>query len=259
MLSVIIPTLQKDIFVLEKLLTTLSCDSAVEEIILIDNSLKGFSTSINKVRVHTPSCNLFVNPSWNLGVKLAKSEYIALFNDDVVIPENFCSSIYEKLSVEAGIYGICEHNIQNIVMEEVDKTLLNTEINITKAEKRNNYYGIVMFFHKSAFYPIPEKIKVWCGDDYLFMQNVKNGRQNYKICGQNILHLTSMSSGCSQFDKIKQNDLIEYSKYDNKFINHNLINKNTFLQTIFSLRNAGPYKILTIMALQFKFKRRISA
>lgn len=256
MLSVIIPTLQKDKLVLNKLLENLNRDNSVGEILIIDNSLKGIDIDLEKIKVIKPSENLFVNPSWNLGVKLAKNDYIALFNDDVVIPEGFCSEVYKQLSENKGLFGISEANIKNIFLDELDTELPKSEINILPIQKRNNYYGIIMFMHKSAYHFIPEKIKVWCGDDYLFLKNSENNRQNYIISGQTIMHLRSMSSGCTEFNKIKQNDLKEYSKYNSEYLNHNILKKNTFVQNLFSLRNAGPYKVLTLLAIQFKFKRK---
>ena len=33
--------------------------------------------------------------------------------------------------------------------------------------------GAAIFGRKSDFYEIPEDMKVWCGDDYLFYQSIK--------------------------------------------------------------------------------------
>ena len=71
MLSIIIPTMQKDLEVLNKLLLELDGDDSVGEILVIDNSCKGFKTDLKKVKVFAQNENLFVNPAWNLGIKLS--------------------------------------------------------------------------------------------------------------------------------------------------------------------------------------------
>ena len=72
MLSIVIPTLQKNKEILYNLIDSLDTDKSVGEIIIIDNSLKGIEYISQKVKVITPEENLFVNPSWNLGVKEAR-------------------------------------------------------------------------------------------------------------------------------------------------------------------------------------------
>ena len=51
MLSIIIPTMQKDLDVLNKLLFELQESDVVGEVVVIDNSCKGFDTKFNKVKV----------------------------------------------------------------------------------------------------------------------------------------------------------------------------------------------------------------
>ena len=53
MLSIIIPTMQKDLDVLNKLLFELQESDVVGEVVVIDNSCKGFDTKFNKVKVFT--------------------------------------------------------------------------------------------------------------------------------------------------------------------------------------------------------------
>ena len=63
MLSIIIPTMQKDLDVLNKLLCELEESDVVGEVVVIDNSCKGFNSKFSKVRVFTQKENLFVNPA----------------------------------------------------------------------------------------------------------------------------------------------------------------------------------------------------
>ena len=114
MLTIIIPTLQKNTNALNNLLSTLDSDNKVGEIIVIDNSLKGIVFKSEKIKIITPKENLYVNPSWNLGVKNAKYNKIGLLNDDIAIPVNFCTQISNLIENKMGLIGMDEKNIQII-------------------------------------------------------------------------------------------------------------------------------------------------
>jgi hypothetical protein len=56
----------------------------VAEIILIDNDkTKTSDLSFLKSILNSALHNLSVNPSWNMGVKIAKNELICFCNDDI--------------------------------------------------------------------------------------------------------------------------------------------------------------------------------
>ena len=105
-ISVVIPTLQSRKEFLINLLEILNKDSAVDEIILIDNSLKGLDYSNPKLKIIIPKENLYVNPSWNYGVSQCKNDIVALINDDVVLSDNFCSKVASKMTSDMGFVGL---------------------------------------------------------------------------------------------------------------------------------------------------------
>ena len=201
-LSVVIPTLQKDPKTLNKLVSTLVDDEAVKEILIIDNSLKGFPFDNKKVCVITPKENLFVNPSWNLGVKEAKYEYICLVNDDIKIPPKFCSKVLEKISDDYGIIGIDEKNViqtkdeNNNIILDINSVELepSKEVSFQKITYRPSGFGIMIFFKKENFVEIPQDLKVFYGDDWIIYQADKNKKINATCTGQDIYHIGSLSS-----------------------------------------------------------------
>jgi hypothetical protein len=75
-ISVLIPTVQKNVKVFYKLLELLKTDDAVGEILIINNALKEFPDFVGhkKIKIYTPSENLYVNYAWNLGVMLLENE-----------------------------------------------------------------------------------------------------------------------------------------------------------------------------------------
>ena len=190
-ISVVIPTLQKNILFLKNLISTLEKDSSVEEIIIIDNSLKGINLVSEKLRIITPSENIFVNPSWNLGVKEAKCDIVALLNDDITIPNNFCSKIANKLTPKMGAVGYFEDFVE--ITHELVEQPAESNIEFKEIIGRPEQWGIAIFFYKSSYFEIPEDLKIHFGDDWLIHKNKEAQRKNYMVIGQKIYHYSSMS------------------------------------------------------------------
>ncbi len=210
MISIVIPTLQKSISTLELLLKTLNNDEAVGEIIVIDNSLKGLDIKLDKLRVITPKENLYVNPSWNLGVKEAKFEKVGLLNDDIAIPEDFCTQVEKFISENIGIVGIGEKTV--LRKEEINFLPTSKTLNIIPADERNFNFGTAMFFHKNSYFMIPEDIKIFYGDDWIFVKNTKSKKENFIITNCELFHLESLSSGDKTFNPILLSDKKFYKK-----------------------------------------------
>jgi len=161
-LSIVIPTLWKSKRI-HKLLDDLIKCSDVDEIILIDNSneyYKHYDKILHKVNLIQPGQNIFVNPAWNLGVKLSKNYSVALLNDDI----NFNTSILKFLNpYRLDRYGI-------IGMDTSNYTTDNEAPIICKEDKRNIQrfgWGCFIAFDKKNWVDIPDNIKIWCGDDFL--------------------------------------------------------------------------------------------
>lgn len=254
MLSVVVPTMQKNPKVFYRLLKILVNDTVIKEIIVIDNSGKGLRENLSeKIKVINPKSNLYVNPSWNLGVKEAECEYIGILNDDLIFPEGFFSQVLKKIKSDAeiGFMGIEDLPKTNIDDEEIlERSILKfKELGI-----RGDYWGIAIFFAKNKYFEIPEEMKIWCGDDYLIDMSKKSGFRNFEICNTNIKHLHSLTSSRKEFDEIKYNDQKVY-KTINPDYNFKFGNSLNIGQKIFSIKNeyknGYKYKILRILGFKF--------
>lgn len=212
--SVIIPTLFRRIDILKELLNSLYEDTAVEEIILIDNTeyIEEFPNLEfhDKLNVYSSGTNLYVNPSWNYGVELAKNDKIAILNDDIVIADNLFNSL-EQVPLEGnGIVGLAQ---TYIIQQQDPRRFIASEFSIGESRYRNWGYGVFMIMHKQSYVKIPDDLMIWCGDDYLYDQNILAGRKNYTML---LPVITKMSSTSDDpiFDDIKNNDLHLYkTKY----------------------------------------------
>lgn len=251
-ISVIIPTLQKNIKLLKALLNNLNNDESVGEIIIIDNSSKGFEHNFDKVRFIIPEKNLYVNPSWNLGVREAKFDYIALFNDDVLVSENFCSKILPYMTEDKGIFGSFGDEIKCIKDETIYEPIIDTKVQLSPTDCIINGFGVIMLGHKNAFPHIPEEMVVYCGDDYLFKVNNDKRKQNYLIYGLEIRHFGNLSSASPALAQIKENDEQYYIN------NFNPDPTYSPLEKIFSIRVQGRHFVICLLGLRFKLRRKLA-
>lgn len=265
MFSIVIPTLQKDLKVLNLLIDELVNDSSVGEVIIIDNSLQGFNYNSEKVRVMIPKENLFVNPSWNLGLREAKFDFVGILNDDILIPQNLCSDVFSFLQDDTvGLIGIdCDSIVicQSRHVSKLPEPCKNFIYSNQENELYIGYWGIAIFGRKSNFQEIPENIKIWCGDNFLLKMSADSGKKNYKVhCGE-LFHIGSLSSKSSKLDDIKKRDVELYAKIDKNFKHHDKgIKMPAYkpLEYVFSVKNTinKRYKVITIFGLQITRRRK---
>lgn len=259
-LSIIIPTMQKDLEVLNKLLLELVEDNSIDEIIVIDNSTKGFRYDSEKVRVIVPKKNLFVNPAWNLGIQEARNEYIGILNDDLLLPKNYCSEILNFIlkTENVGLVGIDSKVISNTPKEDFETYPEERTLGFEKFNSSYEtwYWGSAIFGKKENFYEIPDNLKIWCGDNYLQKMNIDNGKQNYQVVAVEIKHLSSLTVNSSKkIKRILQDDIRNYSKIDKRYEGHDFYRPD-LTRTLFSITNSenGKHKVITILGIKIKIK-----
>lgn len=245
MISIVIPTLQKNKEVLYNLIDSLDTDNSVGEIIIIDNSLKGIEYISQKVRVITPKENLFVNPSWNLGVREAKYDIVALLNDDICVCEDFCSSVISKMTPDMGIVGFNSGDFMEVT-EKFDKQPIKSEITLEPIKYMDKYFGVAMFFFKNAYTQIPNDMKIVYGDNLLIYNCQKNKKICYRINGQKILHIGSLSSSNPKLKPICKIDSKIYKKLT-----------MTLKKRMMSFENCWDCYKLRLFGLTFKIKKQV--
>lgn len=207
MFSLVIPTLwrSKRIFTLiDKALN----HPLITDLILIDNNQQYynyFDSVPEKLNLIIPKENLYVNPSWNLGVNKAQSNYIGLCNDDI----DFDFVLFELLTSQPDLLSdkIVGMHSQNYHINSIDEIKL-----VPTGGIRNWGWGCLILFDKKNWINIPEDIKVWYGDDFIFNNNPVHC---YNLEGFPILTEMSTTSDSNEFNNVKQQDLINYNKWKN--------------------------------------------
>lgn len=228
MLSVIIPTIQKKMKVLAKLVNILKKDVCVSEILIINNlpekpiNLNIFSQEeLDKVNIINPTSNLFVNGSWNYGLQICKNNNFALFNDDLLICEGFCSAVVNSEifnKKNTGLLGLDTRSIEEFPFETEDLDFPNgnvSEISFSQQDRHmgTGNWGSAIFGKRQNYYSIPKDIKVIYGDNFLLYCNKKLGKINYKIGGMKVYHIGSSSSRASEVSNVVAADIKNSKKY----------------------------------------------
>ena len=182
MISVIIPTLWKCSLTLS-VLEELSKHELVSEIILIDNSELNININIPKVKHIKESENIFVNPAWNKGVSLSTQDKLFIINDDIIFDTSLIDKVYDFITEDIGMIGMGSNCFDN------NSSL---EVSVSATWSRPLGYGCAFFIHKNSYLLIPDELKIWFGDDWLFRKTRKQNYQfnNHRINGQ-------MSLSCS--------------------------------------------------------------
>ena len=170
MFTLIIPTMWKS-KIFHKAIMEYKKTPKINEIIIINND-PTFSVPTYfkhpKIKILTQTNNIYVNPSWNLGVSVSKNENIAIVNDDIFI---------EKMG---WVLGVLEKHFKKYNLLGLDLTKSNKvdkiEIKNLKGKKRPNGFGTCMVLQKKNYINIPDEIKIWYGDDILYYTNKNRGK-----------------------------------------------------------------------------------
>ena len=211
--SAIIPTLWKAKEFTDHLVDVLIEDESVGEIIIIDNAPADFSYDNEKVVMLRQEENLYVNPSWNLGVEESCYDKFIILNDDITIPYNFVFELEGMLTADRGVIGIDAPAVIKVdSFSSKNITFLDRKIELKPIENREWGFGIVIAGHKKSYYKIPENIRIWYGDDYLVQMNNKKGNANYIIDEVPIFTKMSTTSNLEEFEDIKNIDTLMYDR-----------------------------------------------
>lgn len=195
MITFIIPTLWKANEIYNSIEQFKRLQDKNVELIIIDNTNSNFYDNDPRIVIVKCSNNIFVNPSWNIGARLAKNKYICLLNDDIyfnLVPviNSFKSFIesYPKL-------GIIGFNMLSLN----DKNELNDDSDILELEDTTGMvpfaFGCCMFLKKEDYVQIDESYKIFYGDTLLIVSIVdKQRKRMYYIKNIKCIGRISVSS-----------------------------------------------------------------
>jgi GR25 family glycosyltransferase involved in LPS biosynthesis len=160
-ISLIIPTMWRSDKILKMLPIYEECD-LIKEVIIIDNDPKLTPNlkPYNKILYYTKGENIYVNPAWNLGYTLSSCRQVILANDDIIIND------LDK------VLNLLVNSNYDIVGISLDKTNEGLKIDPIDTFPANSY-GCFIYIKQYKY--IPEKYKIWYGDQFLFEVSEKRG------------------------------------------------------------------------------------
>ena len=195
MFSVVIPTLQRA-KELHELVEMCAAHPRVLEVLVINNAPEPLAWESPKVRVLQQAENIYVNPAWNLGAREARGRFLAIINDDVM----FDPALFDKVSRVLRLPGVGMIGSGR----ECFEVHAGASLRLRPVFERPHAYGVVMFMRRSHYRPIPEQMRIFCGDDWLFQSQ---GAPNYRITGFRMRTDMSATSGAVPFNPVKNADV----------------------------------------------------
>lgn len=183
------------------------------EILYVDNSESNEECShANVTHLNKGKKNIFVNPSWNLGASKAKFDTLLIFQDDIDINWDIVPKVKEFISPEVGMVGPPRENTMLNPHNAVPETS-PSGLSLFPLSDRNEGYSYAFFIHKESYVPVPEELKIFWGDEYIFR---KNHKRNWLLTDLHVLGEMSQSSRSPEFEAIAENDSMLF-KTDPKF------------------------------------------
>jgi len=217
-ISVIIPTLWRSTDLTSKL-TSLSHYESIGEIILIDNTdNKTALPDLPKIKHIQEGRNTYVNPAWNKGCMMAQSNKLCFMNDDIDVDEAVFNNVLAHITEDKGMIGCRGFAGMGIWEDEPDYNPIrprhfrdrNLPFKVLPIDGAlQSGYACLFFIHRNSYTKIPDPIKIWYGDNWLYG---RSGKPNYTLMNVNVVGRLFHTSGSKEFDRVKERDKIEYDK-----------------------------------------------
>lgn len=195
---------------LSRMLPLLDNHPLIDEIIIINNdssSTPEWFTNTDWKTVVTVDYrkNIYVNPAWELGIKIARNDKICLLSDDIWwgIDTNLFETIEPCLNKDDGCIGIdnsCyfyagDDPVQLLPLKyecEQDTWLLG--------------YGCMMFLHRENFIPFPKNMQINFGDYWLVKTHLDGKKMPKRITNLRVYTNSASTTGLEVFNPVKEAD-----------------------------------------------------
>ena len=176
-------------------------DDGNTNILLFDNgsspSYKDFASK-NKINYYREKQNIYVNPAWNKIFDLVKTKYLTLLNNDCyILSNNYFNDILLHMEKNNIILSSCKTlNKKTIDLKKIKFykkvynvfSLRNLSYN-NKARRQGWLMTLNLLEYKKLNYYIPNYLKIWYGDDWIWSQIIKNKKKYVVYKNRYALHL----------------------------------------------------------------------
>lgn len=175
--SVIVPTMWRCPDLFQRALKQYVEHELVGEIIIINND-HGMTPdwavlSHDKVRMFAPGQNIYVNPSWNIGVEMSRHELLNIVNDDIIVDLKVLYKLQDRLTPSSGPHGCISGEAKFDQPQTTDYSIDFVE---WRPGDTIHHFGQCMFMHKATWTPIIDGLNIYFGDDFIFHSNLQKQR-----------------------------------------------------------------------------------
>lgn len=208
MITVIMPSMFIPSGIIDRI-KEITSHPLVQEFILIDNTNDGYeiNETIPKLRHIKEKKNTFVNPAWNKGVSLAKTDKLMIVNDDIITDFNgLIDLVYNEITENRGIIGLgtgCWNGT-------------NKNFKLSQIDRLSTGFGCLYFINKKSYLSIPDELKVWYGDNWLFE---KTNKTPYQILNWPVTGVLSATVDRPEFNSLKNEDILKWNEKYKKMKN----------------------------------------
>lgn len=167
-------------------------DSNEFEILLVDQNSSEVGTpefldEISKIiKVVRNSENISVNKMWNHFYNTTDYDYLCFLNNDVRLPKNFISDTIAVFEKEINV-GAVVHTTNHESYYKI------TNLNYVIVEKSVYMQGWDYTMRRTAFNLIPEELRTYCGDDYVYNSMYEIGMDLAYVLSSPIIHYEGQS------------------------------------------------------------------
>ena len=213
MITFIIPTILKAEEIYKSIEQFKRLENKKAELIIVDNTHSDFYDSDPRITIVKCSNNIFVNPAWNIGVKLTRNKYICLLNDDIYFNYVTLFNNFEKFiqqNPKLGLIGFNENarhkgSEKELNADHDDLILIDTTDIVPFG------YGCCIFINKEDYIEIYEDYKIFYGDTILIVSIVDMKRKRmYYI--DNLITVGRISVSSNAYPESMDTDRIAFNR-----------------------------------------------
>ena len=202
-----------------------------KNILLFDNGSEPSFENISKklrIRYRREEKNCYVNPAWNKIFFQEKCEFLTLLNNDcfVLSPRYFEEILPYMHSSKIGISSCKTKNIPHLKNDQFqtkDYYYFSDEreplIFNDQARRQGWLMTIDLNIYKTLNYKIPDYLKLWYGDDWIWGQFIENNLKTAVFKNRYAIHIKSStisSREMQQIVKVDNENLIKFGDWHRK-------------------------------------------
>lgn len=180
--SVVVPTMWRCQDVFKRALNYYIASDRVDDIVIINNDVDKMpqwpELSNPKVRMITRGSNIFCNPAWNLGARVARNDLLCFANDDIEFDPEVFNKVEPYVTPANGVTGMITGESH---FNHPPSTDFSISIKQWVPGDNTHGFGQLFFIHKDNWEPIIDGLDLYYGDDFIFHNNLRRSRPNHLI------------------------------------------------------------------------------